>query len=400
PNGERNVMRVGFNYAWAWDRYGMQIGPYTASGDAAWDADRDPIVGKPLPRFKLPTLFDNLARNLQELSAIGISVVRWFLIANGSNYGRGPWRRIVDEGSTKASVWEFTLPRTTDPRYTFHLRELLKAFRAAKMQIIPSFVDFPLAGDSPPPDANGLAFGGRADLIRDKAKRTAFLNGIFLDLLVASREFKDVIYAWEVMNEPSWMLNPPLDDKLPMWSFAADNAKKTGKPLLRWPMVTQQDLSDFLTEAIQLIQLNGFASTVGHRFFDDLTRLPTGSLPQYHYYAKKVTKAGLSFGDPDSIAPFKGEPAPFLGEFASDQASAEQSKPWPDLSGKTETTLERLKLLESKGCQLCLIWPDLAGRNPSAPEPCAALYDGGPVKCDPIKMHPKTVEQIKKYLGK
>jgi hypothetical protein len=378
----------------------MQIGPYTASGDAAWDVDRDPILGKPLPRFKLPPLFDNLARNLQELSAMGISVVRWFLVANGANYGRAPVRQIVDDGSTKSTVWKFTLPGTTDPRYAFHLRELLKVFRTAKMQIIPSFVDFPMAGDSSPPDPNGLASGGRADLIRDKAKRSAFLNGIFLDLLLASREFKDVIYAWEVMNEPSWMLNPPLDDKLPIWAFAAANKAKYGKPLLRWPIVMQNELSDFLAEAIQLIELNGFASTVGHRFFDDLSRLPTGSLPQYHYYAKTVTKAGFSFGDPTSLSPFKGEPPPFLGEFASDQASAEQSQPWPELAGKVETTLERLKLLESKGCQLCLIWPDLAGRNPDEPTKCDPLYEGGPTKCDPIKLHPKTIEQIKKYTGK
>lgn len=387
-------MRVGFNYPWSFNKYGLQIGPYTASGDAAWDADRDAVLGKPLPKFKLPPLFDNLTRNLQELSAMGISVVRWFLISNGVNYGRAPVRQVVKEDGTLKTVWRFTLPVTTDPRYTFHLRELFKVFRAARMQIIPSFVDFPFAGDADEPDPNGLAEGGRADCIRDKAKRTAFLNGMFLDLLVASREFKDVIYAWEVMNEPVWMLFPPIDPKLPMWSKAARNAA-AGKPMLRWPIVMQQDLHDFLAEAVQLIELNGFASTVGHRFFDDLQRLPTGNRPQYHYYSKTKTKFGMSFGDPPNLSEFKGAPPPFLGEFASDQASSDQNQPWPDLAGKTDSTLERLKLLDSKGCPLCLIWPDLGGRGD-----CEPLYTDGPKKCDPIKLHPKTIEQIKKYLGK
>ena len=387
-------MRVGFNYPWSFDKYGLQIGPYTASGDPAWDADRDPILGKPIPKFKLPPLFDNLSGNLQDLSAMGISVVRWFLVANGVNYGRAPVRTVVTDEVPSKTVWRFKLPATTDPRYAFHLRELLKVFRAAKMQIIPSFVDFPMAGDAPAPDPNGLAFGGRADLIRDKAKRTAFLNGIFLDLLVASREFKDVIYAWEVMNEPTWMLFPPVDPKLPIWKYAAEN-QAAGNPLLRWPIVMSTDLSDFLAEAIQLIELNGFASTVGHRFFDDLTRLPTGNRPQYHYYAKQVTKGGLNFGDPPALSAFEGDSPPFLGEFASDQASPEQNQPWPELAGKTDSTFARLKLLESKGCQLCLIWPDLAGRGD-----CEPLYAGVPKKCDPIKLHPKTIGQIKAYFGK
>jgi hypothetical protein len=391
-------MKVGFNYPWSFDKYGLQIGPFTASGDPSWDADRDPILKKPVPQFKLPPLFTNVRRNLQELSAMGVSVVRWFLIANGVNYGRAPVRRTVTEGSTTNTVWDFTLPATVDPRFTFHLRELLKIFRAEHMQIIPSFIDFAFVGDSGDPDANGLAERGRADCIRDKVKRSAFLNGIFLDLLLASREFQDVIFAWEVINEPIWMLLPPVDPKLPIWDNAAKHAA-AGKPLLRWPIVMTSDLSDFLTEAIQLIELYKFPSTVGHRFANDLQNLPTGNRPQFHYYAKTRTFSGFSVGDPTSLPEFKGNPPPFLGEFASDKASAAQSTPWPELSGttgKTDTTLDRLKLIESKGCELCLIWPDLGG----ATDKCDPIYSGGPRKCDPIKLHPDTIAQIKKYTGK
>ena len=49
---------------------------------------------------------------------------------------------------------------------------------------------------------------------------------------------------------------------------------------------------------------------------------------------------------------------PFLGEFDSDHDV--NGKPWSrDLLGGKDTTLNRLELLESEGCELALIWPDL-----------------------------------------
>ena len=52
--------------------------------------------------------------------------------------------------------------------------------------------------------------------------------------------------------------------------------------------------------------------------------------------------------------------------------------PWPDLTGKTDTTLERLRLLESRGCGCCLFWPDF-----SAPKGADGRIRGDPVKLAP-----------------
>src|SRR4029077_13240774 len=100
-----------------------------------------------------------------------------------------------------------------------------------------------------------------------------------------AREFKDVIYAVEVMNEPIWTLLPPLGDpkKQPIWKDARENANQ-GVPLLYWPLFSSGDLDDYLTEALDLISSLKLPSTVGHRFFDDLANFKTGSLPQFHYY--------------------------------------------------------------------------------------------------------------------
>ncbi|HTN72546.1 MAG TPA: hypothetical protein VMO00_15810 [Methylomirabilota bacterium] len=386
-------MKVGFNYQ-AWNTYGLQIGPYTGANDPTWDAERDGLSGKRPPKFPLPPLFNNLSRNLSELRSIGISVVRWFLLGNGVVYGKAARRTVIQEDGQPKTIWRFTPPLAIDPRFAFHFREMLSVFRTAKMQLIPSLVDYQLAGDSEAPDPNGLAYGGRADCIRMQSVRSQFINGILLDLVLVAREFKDVIYAVEVMNEPIWTLLPPVSDKLPIWDRAKKNLDK-GNPVLRWPIVSAGELSDFLTEAISVIKLNDLPSTVGHRFYNDLQFLPVGDLPQFHYYAKNLNISGFSTGDPSTIPEFKGNPAPFLGEFASDKAHADQNQPWPDL-GKSNTTLDRLKFLESKGCPLCLIWPDLDGKGL---QDCSPLYPGGPTKCDPLKLHPETIAQIKTYTG-
>lgn len=52
-------------------------------------------------------------------------------------------------------------------------------------------------------------------------------------------------------------------------------------------------------------------------------------------------------------------------------------KPWPELqnSKKRDTTLERMKLLETEGCELALIWPDLAPSGTKDPIKLAKKLD-------------------------
>ena len=72
-------------------------------------------------------------------------------------------------------------------------------------------------------------------------------------------------------------------------------------------------MSTFIREALNIIEAAGFPSTVGHRFLGDLTReslpgsaMPGGTMPQFHYYAKKAPSLGkLQIpGDPDAIPDF------------------------------------------------------------------------------------------------
>ena len=370
-------MKVGFNYPWSFNDYGVQIGPYPhGKSDAEWAAESKLINSKHISSIKLPRLFDRIDQNLQELKSLKIEIVRWFLLCNGYNYGKPPTWRYADV-SAQDIIWDFDPPAPLDPRFAFYFRELLLRFRKAGMQIIPCFLDFPMMGGSIPPGGKNFAPGGRADCIRSGSKRSTFLTWTFTELLFVAKDFKDVIFAWDIINEPIFTIVPPVSPILPLWREALENQKKYNLKLPHWPICTPTDLTQFLIEAINLLDIFNIKHTIGHRRFFDLTYLPTGNTPQYHYYAQPD-----GYADPGSIPPFTGNPPPILGEFAS-HLDQNYNHPWPDLKGKTDNTFERLKLLESLGCQVCLIWADV----PSSGEQ------------DSIKLQEETKKQIKKFTG-
>jgi hypothetical protein len=405
-------MRLGFNYPWSLNRYGADIGPNPHVDLKQWQAEEALAKQNQLAAIPLPPLFVQLDRNLHNLRAMEISIVRFFLIGNGFNYvGFGPtWRgRASPNPSLPYYDWAFSPPLGTDPRFAFHFNELLVRFKKAHMQMIPSFIDFGFAGNSRPRDPKGLAPAGRADCISNPNARSIFLQTLLNDLLMTSAkpQHKDVIVAWEVMNEPYWNCSPfgPLTPNPPT------NPRGEGPPplggLARYPEVDDKQMNDFLGEAVQAIRAHGFASTVGHRFFRDIydeqsqtARFVTGTMPQFHYYAKHA----FGFGDPPQIrdtplftphpvksngsAASQTQPRPFLGEFDSDLNR--YGKPWPDL--KADTTLERLKLLAASGCELAVIWPDLGGD--SFPDEQARV-----LKDDLIKLTQPTRKAIVAFTG-
>jgi hypothetical protein len=385
------TVQVGFNYAFSREEYGLQIGPFPPTEN--WTEDE--VQWKEQRRWSelsmqwagnLPRtpVFRELGKNLAELKSLGISVVRWFILCDGFNYGYGPTRKLRSDGDIE---WSFDPPSRVDPRFPTYFAWILAAFRAAKLQIIPSLIDFGFVGNSTQRNYYNFARGGRAECLTDPTKRGQFLNGIFASLLLASRAYPETIYAWEIVNEPEWMVLPNL--KHPdqaLWGLANSiSAQYHNGHLLHDPLVRMGELSDFLRDGLALVKQSGFKSTVGFRYHDQWTTFPGGTNPQFHYYAKP----GYSgfFGDPASIPQFTGDPKPILGEFASQHSK--YNVPWPDLAGKTDTTLERLKLLESRGCELCLFWPDFP----------APKGTDGKIRGDPIKLAPETKRQIKTYTG-
>jgi hypothetical protein len=345
-------MKLGMNLAWAFEEYGQNFGP----------------VFFPPPADGLPTWKNTLPRHLGQIKLLGMSIVRFFILQNGLNYGSvrvDPTGRILNIGLPipaaplqlgKKTEFIFDPPKTLHPLFGQHFRLMLETFRDQRMQVIPSLVDFPMLA-LPPNIFDSSSGGGRTDIAVNDGKRKLFLDTVLEPLLDISVEFKDEIFAWEIMNEPSWLTRrfaPPVGN------FGTEE-----------PVMTEAQLTTFLREALDRIEKRPEfrnKSTVGHRFFGDLNNFPTGALPQYHYYGKTAPVLG---SDPSSIPPRSQAKNAFIGEFSPEFAASklhfnalnfEQGAPWPDCNGSdnTNTVIERLKILSRQDYQLALVWPNKA----------------------------------------
>ena len=341
-------MKVGINYPWSYNQFGAQIGPYPNMPVDRWKAEQKLVeAGQPVPP---PPLFDHIDANLSYLKDIGVSVVRWFLLGDGFNYG--PASQPAFKPGHTTPVRAFDPPARIDSRFVRDFEHLLDCFKGAKLQIIPSLISFGFGSsitytvDS----ERGIGSGGKADVITDKNKQKLFFDTLLNSLLDVSTKYREQICAWEVINEPIWLCQ----------GYGA--LSKPAAWIGRVPEVTFSQMRAFLTEGLKRIDSFNFKSTVGHRYKADLERFPTGSLPQFHYYAKLQWYAiGPLKDDPPGIRAqslFKSDPKPILGEFDTDENRF--GLPWAKDLGQRNSTLERLKLLRDEGCELALLWPDYA----------------------------------------
>jgi hypothetical protein len=289
---------------------------------------------------------------------------------------------------------EFNPPSRADRRFKRDFAELLARFRQAKLKILPSLISFEFGSYVGfGLNKNGTGFCGRADVIRDRTKRTVFLQTVLADLLEASKGYEDVIYAWEVINEPIWLCLAVGPLSKPQWSP-------------RFPEVSITEMRDFLTDAVAMIHsMSKIPSTVGHRYFDDIRLLPAGEkAPQFHYYADHRWYAflGNANTDPDGIRGqrlFTGSPKPFVGEF--DSAYNRFGHPWAKDLGAADSTTKRLELLAAEGCDLALLWADLGGiKDDGRPIPPTLAAEKSALGTDDVlKLLPDTRKAIVGYTG-
>lgn len=342
-------------------------------------------------------------RNYQTESRTVICVVRWFVLGNCFNYGSAPFFFSVVPPIPSpilppqlAGIWIFNQPDfLDDPKYRVdpdgqvchfedHFTQMLKEFQKAQMQVIPSIIDFhalldPFPGERAPGLKNRAR--GRGDIAEDKKKRDLFLNKVlkrFVDLAVP---FKDTVFAIEVINEPIWNVR----------------TEKPAPPFIGNRVIPDKVMIEFLNQACDIIEDAGLDSTVGHRFFEDCLKFPSGTIAQFHYYPHQATipltgllailfnpKIDLN-ADPGVIPDHakalsdivaaqatirpngrKKVKDVFVGEFGSrlvGEFSDNHGHEWPELNGKDTTAREivfqRLSLLSSKKYNLALVWPDL-----------------------------------------
>lgn len=350
------ILEVGYNYTWPFNRYGTSIGPRGIHKEPPSDVDsvtpcfEDKVVAPPE---------GTLARNLTFLrDKMNIRKVRMFLLSNARNYGPRP------AGPLASGRFVFTAPPRPDPLFVAHFTAMLRIFRDKGMQIIPSLIDFGAFY----PLGNG-AGGGRTSLLT--SQRAIFIRTMLTDLLNVSKNFRETIFAWEVVNEPMWnTITLDIDVATLALTFPFRPHTET-----LGPDVDDVDIiRNFITDCLNAIEAEKFETTVGHRLFKDLQRFPTGSMPQFHYYGNTGFFARrLGIDDPAQLPTFeelsknKRTANAFIGEFSADKEGhgffdKGQGRRWPECKDRDnnvkDAAFERLKVLARKGYKLAFVWPD------------------------------------------
>ncbi len=319
-------MQVGVNYPWF--DYGWDFG----LGPPSWRGART-----------TPRWYDAIDGHLSHLQSLGITVVRWFILADGLTYGVGDSAPTPDP--VKRGQWRFSPPPLAQ-EVPEHFEHLLSRFAAARtgrspaIQLLPVLIDFhfcepgtlALQPVDPVTSADDVAWvkQGRADALIDARKRARFLTEVLDPLLDVSRRTPEVIYAWEIINEPDWI-----------------TAGWHPSPLARTP-IPLEAMRDFLEEGKQRIRAAGFRPTIGFGSMQTYRRSTiTAEINQFHHYPGGRRRLERHTFNPM----FPG----ILGEFATADTDV-----WPDLPSEEQTVLRRLRLAEEQGYPLAIPWSFLA----------------------------------------
>jgi hypothetical protein len=319
-------MLIGINYPWI--DYGWDFGP----PPPMWVADDN-----------LPAWWARKRKQIKEdfsqFASQGIFAVRWFLLADGTNYGMGEFAP-----KETGDDWTFDpLPRG-HPFYEQLCDDfafVLQTCAQYGLKLFPSLIDFHWCGQGSAPENNpGIIKGGRYDIVRDPAKRNAFFERALDPLLEASAQFPNSIYAWELINEPEWMIR-----KFSLFG------KRDGDRKVRLT-----EMKEFIAEGVSRINAkllpdggSAFSSSVGFAHWNSLHKWDSEklgiTLTQFHYYAQE-----------NCVLPPHPSSANYpcvLGEFAT-----AVQRDWPDLKSlhMDQTVTNRLCCIEEKGYPACFLW--------------------------------------------
>jgi hypothetical protein len=318
-------MLVGVNYPWL---------------DYGWDFG----LGPPSWRGSLttPRWYGEIDRHLRHFHGLGVGVVRWFVLADGLTYGTGPDAPKPD--ATREGEWRFE-PPALGSELIEHFAELLHRFAifnasvTQPIRLMPVLIDFHFCERGAlrvlkPDPADPLKTiqdpdwvkQGRADAIVETDKRRRFLDNALEPLLLASQDQADVIYAWELINEPEWITNGWHPDR------------KRNHP------IDEPAMRGFLDEGKQRIRQAGFKPTIGFALVETLRKSGiTADVNQFHHYpggAHTLPRHGF---DPQFPA--------IIGEFATAATDI-----WPELLIKGQRVLERLNVCARQGYPLAMPW--------------------------------------------
>ena len=310
-------MRVGVNYPWV--DYGWDFGVAPPS----WRGHDDD-----------PRWMSVIDEDLRRFQALGVTVLRWFILADGLTYGSGTGAPWLDPLTGR---WHFAAPRLSAEALG-HFETLLLRIEAANqsgaepLQLLPVLIDFHFceAGAMPVTVDNAVdpdwVKGGRAEAIAEAANRQRFFDGVLDPLLRVSQAHAGAIIAWELINEPEWITSG--------WHPDGQSAHP----------VDAAAMTSFLTEGKSRIRQFAIKPTIGFAMIDTLRRTGiTAEINQFHHYPNGARALERHVFDPRAPG--------IVGEFAT--AATDR---WPELPRDRQTVLDRLQIASSRGYPLAVPW--------------------------------------------
>lgn len=311
-------MELGINYPWI---------------DYGWDFGDPPLKwtgGMGVDEWRARKR-RRIESDLRAFAELGLGAVRWFILGDGTNYGLG------EEAPRRAAGrWHFEPLPAAHPfhrQLTDDFRFVLATCRQVGIRILPSLLDFQWAWPGVAvADGSGVVKGGRGQILTDPERRERFFATVFDPLLELSREYREEIVAWELINEPEWVIRRP-------WYlfWQPPDPRRT---------VGRGSMLDYLRAGIARIERVGggeLRSTVGFARARTIREwsLPGLTLDQFHYY-------------PDGLSGEDRLPTGLESAIVGELATAADFRPWPELG--RQTLLDRLRLLEARGFRAAYLW--------------------------------------------
>lgn len=329
-------MQVGINYPWI--HYGWDFGVPPSNGATPWGV-----------RAEWHT---RLRNDLETFRRLGIFAVRWWILGDGLLYGTGT--DAPQQSGSGSPTWSVPTVPTIPATIVDDFAAALPYFRGANLKVMPVFADYLMFLDGTSP-VSGYIKGGRRELIDNPVKRNLFLQNALQPLLRACRGNEDLIYAWDLCNEPEWCVRNP----------------GAGVPSGRAPTLDLAAMLAFLRDGVAMINRAGFRSSIGFAAHATVSAWRSIDLQvrlhQFHYYPHSEILPRHTF-HPDYPL--------IVGEFAS-----APHRNWPELASSeranpSSLVLGRLRHIESKGYPAAFIWSAETRPAPPAPgEPSPVAWD-------------------------
>ena len=372
---------VGFNLPWS--HYGADFGVRHPRNREFWPSDGIPPWRAPEDGRTM------IANTLDKLRDIGFSVIRWFIIADGGDYGVNYFQDSNHIWQMNLQIedwvphlgndnkWHVGLPAPLSGEFVDDFIFMLTAMRDARMKVIPVLIDFGFCFDGDPLSLSPRIKGGRYELINNPTKRGQFLNLVLRTLATQVRRegLQDVIYAWDLINEPEWCT----DVSWPRTGLSIGRTHLWSG--FRQPNVSLDNMKAFIREGCAIISdINNslgasFRTTVGfvsresprvsgeHAWNDSSLGV---TLHQFHF--RDI------YADLEQVSRFWTPGSCFIGEINDGLGAV--------ISGISQGLYERLRIIDQRGYPAAFIWPQYKPPN------------------DPFKfLTPRDIAEIRRYVS-